>query len=536
MAGRTSLGDIDVDQLMTELYVVNLHDRRIHRLSLPGGEHLGDFAHGAAGEQWAERARPFGLGYRDGWLHHGVVDSQEAGVQGATVTGYVYRSRGDGRDMALVARFDMGYPRQPAWERWTNDVDDTSQSPTNAHSQPMVSDIEFGLDGSPIVGLRDRVGDMYWPGDANGDILPVSVESGRWYVQTFPEHYEDGPSVGGDESAFGGLARFPHRDLVVATVKWPIPRPVRLQDGARWFDNATGLIAGPEDGREVLADGESLGLGDIELVCPPDEAIPTPTASATPTPTSTVTPTVDPTPTATSTSKATVTPPPRPIFLPFAFVERCRERQVHADVVLALDASTSMLRETSAQRTKLAAVTDAAQSLLHLLQLTPAESGARDQVAIVGFNDAAWLEQSLTPDQARLEAGLGRLAARVAEGTRQDLAVLAAIDALREPTRREENSAVLILLTDGMPNRVPTPAAGGSQEDTVLAAAQRAKDLEISVYTIGVGRPDAPDLADRINPHLLRAVASAPSMYYEAPSAEDLKTIYSEIGRHLTCP
>ena len=89
---------------------------------------------------------------------------------------------------------------------------------------------------------------------------------------------------------------------------------------------------------------------------------------------------------------------------------------------------------------------------------------------------------------------------------------------------------MVVLLTDGLPNRVPTPAAGGSQEDTVLAVAAELKAAGIRLYTIGVGRPDAPELADRINPDLLRAAASGPELYFEAPDAEDLARIYGEVA------
>jgi hypothetical protein len=124
----------------------------------------------------------------------------------------------------------------------------------------------------------------------------------------------------------------------------------------------------------------------------------------------------------------------------------------------------------------------------------------------------------------------------MAEGTRLDLALEGGRTALTGPGRDPAHTPVLVLLTDGLPNRVPTPAPSGSQEDTVLAAAARAKAAGIRLYTIGVGRPDAPDLADRINPDLLRAAASAPEMYYQAPDAEDLARIYAEVADTLRCP
>jgi len=78
--------------------------------------------------------------------------------------------------------------------------------------------------------------------------------------------------------------------------------------------------------------------------------------------------------------------------------------------------------------------------------------------------------------------------------------------------------------------------SGGSQEDTVLAEADRAHRAGILVYTIGLGRPDSPEPSERINPVLLRNVASKPSMYYETPDADDLADIYSQIAHVIDCP
>jgi len=117
-----------------------------------------------------------------------------------------------------------------------------------------------------------------------------------------------------------------------------------------------------------------------------------------------------------------------------------------------------------------------------------------------------------------------------------DLALDWGVLALAAPDRVRDNTPVMILLTDGLPNRVPTPIPSGTREDTVLAAARRAKLLGYRVYAIGFGRPDAPDLADRINPDLLRALASEPSMFYQTPDGEELAEIYSEIAYSIGCP
>ena len=105
-AGRTSLGDLELSEDETMLFVVNLADRRIYRYHVADGALLGAFDHGAADEPWAEDARPFGLGMHEGWLYHGVVNTAESTQREGELLAQVYRSRlelvRDGRRLAVA--------------------------------------------------------------------------------------------------------------------------------------------------------------------------------------------------------------------------------------------------------------------------------------------------------------------------------------------------------------------------------------------------------------------------------------------------
>lgn len=46
-AGKTSLGDLDMNEQGTELFAMNLNDRQIYRYALPGGRLIGTLATGA---------------------------------------------------------------------------------------------------------------------------------------------------------------------------------------------------------------------------------------------------------------------------------------------------------------------------------------------------------------------------------------------------------------------------------------------------------------------------------------------------------
>jgi uncharacterized protein YegL len=202
------------------------------------------------------------------------------------------------------------------------------------------------------------------------------------------------------------------------------------------------------------------------------------------------------------------------------------------DVALVLDMSTSMLRPSASGVIKREAVLQAARDFVSLMSLDPApETGRHDQVAVVWFNSGTGIEQSLTRDRAAILGALDRLPLRTAQGTRLDLAFLTGADALAEPSRQSANQPVMVLLTDGLPTGVPTPMPAGSMDDAVLAAANAAKARGIAVFTIGVGRPDAPEYSDRVNPVLLAACASEPGMFFLAADAAALAEIYRRIAR-----
>jgi Mg-chelatase subunit ChlD len=225
------------------------------------------------------------------------------------------------------------------------------------------------------------------------------------------------------------------------------------------------------------------------------------------------------------------TPPPLApsrIYLPLLLREQCKTAQVYADVALVVDASTSMRRPTGGGRPKINAVVDATQHLVAGLRLQADADGRHDRVAVIGFNHEAWVETLPTGNRTVIDASLAALPTRMAEGTRLDLALRRAGDVLRQSRgSATASTSVLILLTDGVPS--------GVDEATVRAVATTVKAEGIRVYTIGVGRAEAPDPSERVNSALLRDSASHPSMYFEEPDAEALGRIYSEIAKTIGC-
>lgn len=638
--GKAALGDLELSEDESELFVTNLHDRRIHRYSMPDGAPLGSFPHGAVTETWQADARPFGLGFHAGKLYHGVVNARNDGTDFVAA---VYRSNPDGSGMERVAAFDLGYARDGVrlrkvrsstrWSSWVDagprppSIERPLDMPDPPPPQAMLTDIVFADDDHMVVALRDRRWDvsLQWieeeitagptatsahgvvrtPTPAPpqmlsesslgfGDILLGARADGRWSVGTSPEHFDDDNGLHHAESALGGLAWLPDSQLVLGSaygVGDARSDVILGQEGIYWYDVVSGnrtaseIVGRPGQGRpysELLSQdvaeahctiewyldfsyhADVGSLGDVEVLCVPRVVVPTvttiPTLEWTPTPTATavypptateppgVTPTAAPTVTPTETTSPTPTePPPSPTprpgiaYLPILLREpECKIQYRYADVALVLDMSTTMKRTTEAGRAKVEAVVEAALAFVAMTRLAPTESGQHDQVAVVGFHDRAWIAQPLGNDPARIALALRRLPDGIAQGTRLDLAFAGGVQALEIGWRRPDNQAVLILLTDGLPNRVP-PAEDGTMETTVRRAAQAAKDAGIRVYTIGVGSTDpSADILDQVDARLLTDCASRADMFFHQPSAEELSGVYRQIiwtfdpcsGRH----
>lgn len=219
-------------------------------------------------------------------------------------------------------------------------------------------------------------------------------------------------------------------------------------------------VAGSRAGRGPAAPSDdewkpARTIGDIEVLCGPAPVItPTPAPpTETPTVTSTATPTPTPTatPTATATSTPTATPRPTPaqIYLPIILHDRCDPAVRHADVVLVLDASLSMLDPTRTGRSKVAAAVEAARLFLEQMRF-PA-----DRAAVVTFNASAAVLQDLTTDRGALLAALDRIENR--ELTRIHLGIEAAHGVLIRARPGTGSTPTIILLTDGRSN--PDPVA-----------------------------------------------------------------------------
>jgi hypothetical protein len=555
---KSALGDIDVSTDGTQLFVTNLNEGRIYRYAIRAGQSLGSFDHGAANESWAADARPFGLKFHAGRLYHGVIDTAQSSQDRSQLAAYVYESQPDGSQMRQVLGFPLAYDRGVVrlqgvigapneitadldWLPWRDGYHTVSSGARLAvYPQPILADIEFDANNNMLIGLRDRQADVTEstprvpekPGFGVGDLIRARFDGAGWQAQIEPEFYYDRTTMA-DESTLGGLAQLLRSDSVVSGVLVPDAQGLLVRAGAVWYANVDGqrtggeglcqgylsiapLAAGMHNRRPLdRQDNEILPavtLGDIELLCDP-ELLPTDTPIPT-TPTWTITlpaPTGSPTATSSPTPSLTPTRPLAPIYLPVGIKDEPCDPEVRAaDVALVIDASSTMLELTRANRTKLQAAIEAALGLVDSLR-------PGSQVAIVSFNVDAYLDQPLTDDRAALDRALSAI--RAQQYTRIDLGIQVAKSELLGPRQRAQNQA-MIVLTDGRNNPVPVEVA--------VQRATEAKLAGITIFTVGLG--------ELVETDALRRMASRPEDYRHAPDGEDLVPLYRRIAFEVPCP
>jgi Mg-chelatase subunit ChlD len=185
-------------------------------------------------------------------------------------------------------------------------------------------------------------------------------------------------------------------------------------------------------------------------------------------------------------------------------------RRRGAAVALVIDTSSSMLEQTRAGRTKLAAAVDSAAGFIDVLTFP------QDQAAVIGFSGTAKVG-ALSGDSAQLRRELAAL--ETAPGTDIAAGVRAAQAELMSPRRHPDNFPAMVLITDGQAGDGPAPG---------IRAADEAKAEGTYIFTIGLG--------DTIDRSQLQTMASQPEWFYEAATADDLAAVYRAIAVDLPCP
>ncbi|MBO0933878.1 Ig-like domain-containing protein [Fibrella aquatilis] len=361
--GKTGLGDIELSEDGTTLYAVNLSDQKLYRIPInnagtnnPTANTAGitSFSIGTGtGCRTGSVYRPFALKTYRGKVYVGGVCTNE-NVPTTTTTNFgpgvnntanlitrdttgmkaiVYEFNPANNTFASAIAFPLTYrkgntnndqagvERANYWLPWTSVVPGSTAVPSRfargdlpniSYPQPWLTGIEFDVDGSMILSIRDRTGDQFGNNNlgpnntttlyraiAPGDILRASKctpNAPLWTLEsnasvcssTATAGVGNGQGPGGGEfyygdavavpntitpfhleMAQGGLALLPGSGYVSSIVMDPTDqieaggiRRFRNSDG---FSDASTSVQIYYSGTGVTTYGKANGLGDIEL-------------------------------------------------------------------------------------------------------------------------------------------------------------------------------------------------------------------------------------------------------------------------------
>ena len=324
--GKIGLGDIDISEDGNTLYVVNLAEKELVSINIANYVNTGalptannvqtyDIPNSScAGGSF----RPFGVKAKGGKVYVGVVCSAEATQQRSDLEATVYEFNPTNNLFNEKVSFSLDYIKGALtnftsvvagdnckyWEAWTDNYTmfhHTTLSDGVCYSQPILSDIEFDVDGSMVLGFIDRAGHqlgndnfppIFWNNDelstgvAGGDVIRVYNNNGTFQVEsagvagnlvgcgTDPnqginggEFYCGDFGAGGEkEGSMGGMALLAGSGQLIQTHLNPY---ATNSGGLIWLNNRTGQRAKRYQlyGNGPAFFGKAHGLGDVELLC-----------------------------------------------------------------------------------------------------------------------------------------------------------------------------------------------------------------------------------------------------------------------------
>lgn len=190
------------------------------------------------------------------------------------------------------------------------------------------------------------------------------------------------------------------------------------------------------------------------------------------------------------------------------------------DIVISMDISGSMLAE-DLKPNRLEAAKEVATNFIN--------DRPTDRIGLVVYEAEAYTQAPLSTDHDLLISLLEKVQpGQVVGGTAIGVGLITAVNRLIES---DAKSKVIILMTDGQNN---------SGDIMPIKAAQVAKEMGITIYTIGIGQDGtAPmpifggmssNIPVEIDEELLTEIANMTSgKYYRAKNKTELKNIYNEI-------
>jgi hypothetical protein len=302
--GKVGLGDLEISQDGSTLYVVNLNDRRLYTIPTSGPLNTSTIQSYPipttislpASTCSTKDVRPFALG-RDGGgrIYVGAVCSAESTGNPAFLQAYVWNFNTTTYQFTLVAANTLNYQRT-----YSSGVNNKpwAVGPNWLSPELILSDIEFDR-GNMILGFRDKNGDeiaysgayslgeilracqggsLGWTFENNGTCggvgpttgyLNNGLGGGEFY------HEENGEQKG--EGLLGALLQVPGFNHVMTTSFDAVayntsltPTANYYTNGVQRYNNTTGTMNGAYDiylSGQPGTFGKANGVGDIEALC-----------------------------------------------------------------------------------------------------------------------------------------------------------------------------------------------------------------------------------------------------------------------------
>jgi Ca-activated chloride channel family protein len=205
-----------------------------------------------------------------------------------------------------------------------------------------------------------------------------------------------------------------------------------------------------------------------------------------------------------------------------------RTAKQRATVLLTLDISGSMVA-TDVSPNRLAAAQQAARTFVEALP-------PGIQVGLVSFSTGAGVVVAPTTDRAALIAGINAL--HPGGGTATAAAINLSVQAIRSVPVAKDNAkapGTIVLMSDG----APTIGENGTDPtQSAISEATAAKGVGVKVNTIAFGTSngtvtiDGETIPVPADPATMAQIASASGgRTFSAQSADQLKSVYNEIGR-----
>jgi SdrD B-like domain len=322
--GKVGIGDIDISEDGKFLYLTNLFDKKLYKLDITGSTPTLAGSYDIPVSCTGGQNRPFGLKVYKEKVYVGTVCDGTTTNQKGDLRAFVQSFDPASNTFATVFDFPLTYPKgyalfnndidRTGWYPWTDNFNDligdfvSGGSRFLTYPQPMLTDIEFDLDGTMILAFGDRTGFQSgyrnlntsgggdFSGISGGDILRASFNGQTYILENngvvngivgintnnnqgpgFGEFYNDSYPAAHMETAFGALAIKPGSGFVMMTGTDPIPGGDFNAGGIRYLNNATGATpAGSAAGFILYTTAfdntagtfsKSTGLGDVELSC-----------------------------------------------------------------------------------------------------------------------------------------------------------------------------------------------------------------------------------------------------------------------------